>query len=204
MLHYFLLACLSLSSFAIAGEGLNRLLQGNMRYIKDELEHPHRDAERRESLVSKQEPFAVVIGCSDSRVSPEIIFDQGVGDLFVIRVAGNVVGPIELSSVEYAAVHLHSSVILVLGHEHCGAVDAVVQKKGKEILPIAELIEPVVQKVKKEHPKHLLTSCIKENALHVRNQLLTTPVLKKLIEDGKIEIHAAYYNLENGKVNILQ
>ena len=90
-------------------EALSRLVDGNTRYQKDALIHPNRTPERRESLTAHQEPFAIIVGCADSRVSPELVFDQGVGDLFVVRVAGNVIGPLELDSIDYAAIYLHAS-----------------------------------------------------------------------------------------------
>lgn len=198
----FLICCI-LTTTLSAGKGLDRLITGNDRYVHDRLEHPNRTAERRESLVSSQSPFAVIIGCSDSRVPPEIIFDQGVGDLFVVRVAGNVIGPIELSSVEYAARNLGSSVILVMGHKNCGAVKAVVDGQVSKIEPIAEIIEPAIKAVEVDHPKDLLNSCIKTNAVRMKQILLKSPVIQALIKEGKLEISAAYYNLETGAVELL-
>ena len=159
---------------AVESPGLKRLMDGNKRYTSDLLEHPNRTPERRESIACKQEPFAIIIGCSDSRVSPEIIFDQGIGDLFVVRVAGNVVGPLELDSIDYAALYLHSSVLLVLGHERCGAVNAVIQGATQDIQAISALIQPAVKEEKKKNPPHLLEACIKTNALNMKNYLLTT------------------------------
>jgi carbonic anhydrase len=183
--------------------GLKRLMEGNKRYVQDILEHPNRTLERREAVLSKQEPFATIVGCADSRVSPEIIFDQGVGDLFVVRVAGNVVGPIELESIDYSAFYLHSSVILVLGHENCGAVDAVIQGVTKEIESVAALIEPAVQEVKAQHLSDPLEASIKANAINMKNYLINTPLIQKLIADKKIEVHAGYYHLKTGAVEIL-
>jgi carbonic anhydrase len=186
-----------------AGDSLDRLVQGNKRFAEEKLEHPNRSAERREAVESKQEPFAVIVGCSDSRVAPEILFDQGVGDLFVVRVAGNVVGPLELDSIEYSVLHLHSSVIMVMGHENCGAVDAVIQKKDQTIEQIAELIAPAIADVKKEKPKEYLASCTKANAIAVRNYLVKTPIIKKLMDEKKVEVVPAYYNMTTGYVEIL-
>lgn len=101
-------------------EVMNQLMEGNDRFVQDALEHPNRDQERRAAIAAKQYPIAVIVGCSDSRVSPEIIFDQGVGDLFVVRVAGNVIGPLELDSIEYGVLHLRAKVVLIVGHENCG------------------------------------------------------------------------------------
>lgn len=182
---------------------LKRLLKGNDRYVHDMLEHPNRTSERRESTVSKQTPYAVIVGCADSRVSPEIIFDEGVGDLFVVRVAGNVIGPLELDSVEYSAIYLNSSIILVMGHENCGAVDAVINNNTKDIESVAELIQPAVKEARKSSPKNLLEASVKTNACRMKECLLKSPALQKLVKDKKIEIHAAYYNLQTGDVEIL-
>lgn len=184
-------------------QGLERLLQGNQRYVQDKLEHPNRTTERRLALVSKQEPFAVIVGCADSRVAPEILFDEGVGDLFVVRVAGNVIGPLELDSVEYAALYLHSSVILVLGHENCGAVNAVIKGTTKEIESVAELIEPSVQAERKKNPPNLLEASTKKNALAMKNYLLSTPIIQKLVAEKKLQVEAGYYSLQSGAVELL-
>jgi carbonic anhydrase len=167
------------------------------------LEHPNRDQERRQESFSKQAPFAIIVGCSDSRVSPEVIFDEGIGDLFVVRVAGNVIGPLELDSIDYSALYLKSLVILVLGHENCGAVDAAVHNNTKDIEEVAHLIEPAVIEAKKNYPHNLLEMSIKINALRMKAFLLTTPIIKKLVNDKKIEVHAAYYHLKSGVVELL-
>jgi carbonic anhydrase len=199
-----LLAFLMISTSLIgAPSPLDRLMKGNHRYVNDALEHPNRAPERREALVSKQEPFAIILGCADSRVSPEIIFDQGVGDLFVVRVAGNVIGPLELDSIDYSALYLHSSIILVLGHENCGAVNAVIQGTTKNIESVAKLIQPSVEKERQKKASPLLERSIKANALNMRNYLLQTPAIKSLVEAKKIEVHAGYYHLQTGIVEIL-
>ena len=200
---FIFLSCFIATTSLFAGKGLDRLMKGNDRYVHDLLEHPNRTSERRESLVSSQAPFAAIVGCSDSRVPPEIIFDQGVGDLFVVRVAGNVIGPIELSSVEYAVRNLGASVILVMGHKNCGAVKAVVEGQVSKIEPIAEIIEPAIKEVEVDHPKDLLNACIKTNAVRMKQILLKSPVVQKLIAEGKLEVSAAYYNLETGAVELL-
>lgn len=201
---FFLLSLLA-TNFLVAEEiGIERLMKGNQRYVNDALEHPNRTPERREAVVSKQEPFAIIVGCSDSRVSPEILFDQGVGDLFVVRVAGNVIGPLELDSIEFSALHLHSSVILVLGHENCGAVNAVIAGTTQDIESVAELIEPAVEQAKRKNPPNLLEASIKANALNMVNYLLKQPSIQRLVADRKIEVYAGYYNLKTGVVELLQ
>ncbi len=177
-------------------------MKGNERYVHDEPVGPDRDQHRRAETLSKQSPFAVIVGCADSRVSPEIIFDQGVGDLFVVRVAGNVIGPLEMDSVEYSILYLGSSVIVVLGHQNCGAVDAVIHDHTKDIESVAELIIPAVTEARKTAPENLLEASVKLNAIRMRDALLNSPPLSKLIAAGKLEIHAGYYHLESGVVEI--
>lgn len=181
---------------------LNLLIQGNKRYVDDQLLHPRRDLYRRESLVAAQEPFAIILGCSDSRVSPEVIFDQGIGDLFVVRVAGNVVSQVELESIEYSAVILHSSIILVLGHENCGAVKAVLTDNTKDIQTIANYIEPAVAATKGK-PGDPLTNAVKENVKRMVAQLKENPVIGDLIRQNKINVVGGYYNLATGQVDLL-
>lgn len=185
-------------------QGLGRLMQGNERFVRDALEHPNRTGDRREAVISKQEPFAVIVGCSDSRVPPEIVFDEGVGDLFVVRVAGNVVGPLELDSIEYGIVHLHAKVVLVLGHENCGAVHAVLEGVTQDIEAVAELIQPAIAEVRKNSADPTLEKAIKANARRMRDYLLSTAVIKKYVADKKIEVAAAYYNLQTGSVELLK
>lgn len=206
-----LLFLLASSSFAFSDAtpamtpqlALKRLLKGNERYVHDMLEHPNRTSERREATVAKQFPFATIVGCADSRVSPEIVFDEGVGDLFVVRVAGNVIGPLELDSIEYSAIYLHSSIVLVMGHENCGAVDAVIHDHTQDIESVAELIQPAVQEARKSNPPNLLEASIKANAIRMKDYVLKSPALQKLIKDKKLDVRAAYYNLQTGDVEML-
>jgi carbonic anhydrase len=179
-------------------EALQKLKEGNKRFVNGKLEHPNRDEVRREALVSKQEPFAIIVGCSDSRVSPEILFDQGVGDLFVVRVAGNVGGPIELDSIEFAAVFLKSSLILVLGHENCGAVNAVLNGQTKDIPAIANLIAPAIKDTKTQSGS--LESAIKANVRAVVTQLKNSPPIANQIARNSIKVVGGYFNLESGQV----
>jgi carbonic anhydrase len=195
-----LLALLATVTLSGNSEGLDRLLKGNQRYVEDRLEHPNRTSDRRSALTASQSPFAVIVGCSDSRVAPEIVFDQGIGDLFVVRVAGNVIGPLELDSVEFALVHLKASTVLVLGHENCGAVNAVLQGTTQDIEAIAEKIEPALKGMT---GKGNLSEAVRKNAKAVKDQLAASPVVAKLIAEKKVDVAAGYYNLESGKVEIL-
>lgn len=181
---------------------LKRLMEGNERYGKDQLEHPDRNSERRDALTSVQKPFAIILGCADSRVSPEIVFDQGIGDLFVVRVAGNIVGPIEMDSIEYGVTVLGANLIVVLGHENCGAVNAVLGGNTKDIQALAELIEPSVATVKGK-PGNALENAIKANVRGVVNLLKNSRELGPLQKKGDIEIVGGYYNLRSGLVDII-
>ncbi len=190
-------------------EALQKLLDGNNRYIQDRLLHPDRNTERREAVSARQEPFAIILGCSDSRVPPEIIFDQGVGDLFVVRVAGNVIGPIALESIEYSTKYLHSSLIIVLSHERCGAVTAVLEGITIDIKTISSLIEPVIQECKSKcshdtSTKDLLDLCIRSNAKNIAKYIKTSPIISQHIQEKKIDVVAGYYDLDTGRVEILK
>jgi carbonic anhydrase len=184
-------------------QALQRLITGNERYVNNKSQHHNINEERRKEIYSKQSPYAVIVGCSDSRIAPEIIFDEGLGDLFVVRVAGNVVGPIELESIEYSAVNLHSAIILVLGHENCGAVEAVIKNKTSNIKDVAKLIEPALQEAKQCKKSNLFEQTTKINALNMKKIIEKSPNIKKLIQDKKIEVRAAYYNLKTGLIEIL-
>ncbi len=180
---------------------LERLMAGNSRYIEDRLEHPDISQERREAVKCKQTPFAIILGCSDSRVAPEILFDQGIGDLFVVRVAGNVVSRVELDSIDYAALYLHSALIVVLGHERCGAVDAVLNKNIKDIETVAALIEPAVAPYRGE--KDALPKAVEANVAQVVSQLKESPIISRLIKEKKMAVVGAYYHLTDGRVELL-
>ncbi|MGK5595371.1 MAG: carbonic anhydrase [Parachlamydiaceae bacterium] len=182
---------------------LQRLMQGNERYAQDKLLHPDRTRFRREELTASQTPFAIILGCSDSRVSPEIVFDQGIGDLFVVRIAGNVVGPVELDSIEFAAGYLGSSIVFVLGHENCGAVSSVLNQHTKDIEAIAQLLSPSIQGID-PNGKQALEEAIKKNVSFVTKQLKQSPVLARLIEEKKIDVVGGYYHLGSGKVELIQ
>ncbi len=210
-MHYFFIV-LTLSIFVLVPlsvsaippkEALDRLQKGNQRYMNDRLEHPNRSLERRESLQAAQEPFATILGCSDSRVSPEIVFDQGIGDLFVVRIAGNVVGDIELDSIEYSAFYLHASLVLVMGHENCGAVNAVLHHQTSNIEAVAEKIEQSIKGISLTMP-NAVEKAVKANVRNVVQQLKATPVLGRLIEEGKLKIVGGYYNLKSGEVELLE
>jgi carbonic anhydrase len=183
-------------------KALEILMSGNDRFATDRSLHPDRTSERRKETAQVQEPFAIILGCSDSRVSPEILFDQGIGDLFIVRVAGNVVGAIELDSIDYSALYLHSSLILVLGHQNCGAVTAVVNGNTRDIEAVASLIQPAAYKTRLE-PENRLENTIRENVRIVVKQLRSSRVISKLIQEKKIDVVGGYYNFQSGRVELL-
>ena len=193
------------SSPASGESALQKLLDGNKRYVEAKLSHPDQTAERRAEVAKGQHPFAVIVSCSDSRVPPEIIFDQGLGDLFVIRLAGNILDDAALGSLEYAVEHLGVRHIMVLGHERCGAVDATL--KGGEapghIGSLVNAIRPAVEKAKNQ-PGDVLDNAVRTNVTMVVQQLKSSgPILEDLFKKGALTIDGARYDLEDGVVSIL-
>ena len=187
-------------------EAISKLKEGNGRYTGGSLQHPGQTSDRRTELANVQHPFAVIVSCSDSRVPPEIVFDQGLGDLFIVRVAGNVMNNENLGSIEYAVDHLGSRLILVLGHQRCGAVDAAKQTiaaKGKapgHIQSLVTAIKPAVEATAKDD----LETTIKANVKNVVQALRSsTPILKAEVDSGKIQVVGGYYSLDTGAVTLL-
>lgn len=197
-----------MDAIAVADAALQRLMEGNQRFSSGRIEQKDL-VNRRMDLIKGQAPSAVVLSCSDSRVPPELVFDQGLGDIFVIRVAGNVTDPVELGSIEYAVEHLNVSLIIVLGHDKCGAVSATV-KGGKHegnIRSIVRKIAPAVRKAKAAGKKgdELLDAAIVENAKLVAASLAKeSKVIKHLVDQKRLKIVAAKYVFESGKVEILR
>ena len=189
-----------------ADEALARLVAGNMRFIEMKLAHPDQDAGCRTNLSKGQQPFAVILGCSDSRVPPEVIFDQGLGDLFVVRVAGNVADDIGIASIEYAVEHLGSRLIVVLGHERCGAVTAAVIGG---VLPghlpvLMTALKPAVDK-SKGAAGDVVDNAILSNVELTTAQLRESkPLLAEMVEKGEIKILGARYDLDTGAVELIK
>ncbi len=185
------------SSVISAATPLEQLKMGNNRYITNTMEHPNRSLERRESTNTSQEPFAVILGCSDSRVSPEIIFDQGIGDLFIIRVAGNCLGDLGQESLLYGVLNLHAKLIVVLGHDQCGAIQAVMSGKAAALPGLLNTLQPAVKN------SSTLEEAIKNNVAYVRKQIEALPALKALLDSGELQIKGAVYDLTTGAVSFL-
>ena len=215
-------------------EAISRLKEGNGRFTTGNPQHPHESVDerkymaansyenagaislgmtreqaskRRAELTKSQHPFAIILSCSDSRVPPEIVFDQGLGDLFGVRVAGNVLNDEGLGSIEYGVDVLGARLIVVLGHQSCGAVDAAmktVAAKGKapgHIQSLVTAIQPVVEAA----PKDDLETTVKANVKHVVQALRSsTPILKAKVDSGDVRVIGGYYTLDTGAVTFLE
>lgn len=186
-------------------ESLNKLFEGNSRFISGESNHGNQSLDRVKDVAKGQHPFAIIVGCSDSRVPPEIIFDQGVGDLFVIRTAGNLVDDIALGSIEYAVEHLHVPLIVVLGHEKCGAVDATLQGGAApgQIQKLIDKIKPAVDE-SLNLPGDKLDNAVLANIKRIVDQLINSkPIIEEFLNRKKLNIVGARYDLDEGKVTLV-
>lgn len=196
-----------------ADEALDRLKKGNQRFINGETNHQklltHHE---RAQMAETQEPFAIILGCSDSRVPAEMVFDQGLGDLFVIRVAGNIVAPSQVGSVEFAVDSFNCPVVIVLGHTHCGAIDSTIealrnpdQPPSANLMSIVNRVRPSVeilmQTELKDDLKKLSHHAVRSNVFASVNQLRHgSAVLESFISKGKLKVVGAEYSLETGEV----
>jgi carbonic anhydrase len=188
-----------------ADDALKKLIAGNERYVRAKMNHPDESLARRKELATGQHPFAVILGCADSRVSPELLFDEGLGDLFVIRVAGNIADDAVLGSIEYAVEHLGTKLIVVLGHEKCGAVTAAVEggKPPGHLAALTAAIAPVVDAAAKQ-PGDKIHNCVIANARRVARQIRESePVLKEYVNGKGVKVVAADYELDTGKFRLL-
>jgi carbonic anhydrase len=186
---------------------LARLAAGNRRFVSGRLRHPRRDSKRRAELSEGQAPFAVVLGCADSRVPPEVVYDEGLGVLFTVRVAGNTAqDPLVVGSIEYAILNLGSVVVVVLGHEECGAVKAAidVDTQGTQLpgdLPaVVAPIVPVVQSLAGTPEDELLGAAIKANVQQTVARLSANPFVADAIAQGTLKVVGREYLLTSGKV----
>jgi carbonic anhydrase len=196
-----------------AVEALERLKKGNQRFVEGQTQNQRLlTHQERAKMAETQEPFAIVLGCSDSRVPAEMVFDQGLGDLFVIRVAGNIVAPSQVGSVEFAAESFNCPLVIVLGHTHCGAIDSTIealrhpeQPPSVNLMSIVNRVRPSVeilmQTELKDDLKKLSVHAIRSNVFASVNQLRHgSAVLESLIAKGKLKVVGAEYSIENGEV----
>jgi carbonic anhydrase len=183
-------------------QALLRLKEGNERFVTKKCIHPNQSAERQAEVVKGQSPFAAILSCSDSRVPPEILFDQGIGDLFIVRVAGNILSEEILGTIEYSAEHLGIPLVLVLGHQKCGAVQAAVSggKVPGKIQRLVEALHPAVAKAK-NLSGDLVENVVRANVERTVEQLKESePIMAELVHKGKVRVIGGYYSLETGRV----
>jgi carbonic anhydrase len=187
-----------------ANHALEKLIAGNQRYVTGQLVHHHQSGGRMRAIATGQHPFAVILGCADSRVPPEIIFDHGLGDLFVIRVAGNILDDAILGSIEYAVEELGTSLVLVLGHERCGAVAATIKhaKVSGHISTLLNAIQPAVERAKNELGD-LLDNAVRANIKLVVKQLKSSMPVAEFVQHDRLKVVGAQYNLDRGAVEII-
>ena len=193
-----------------AEQVLKRLKDGNARFVSGRARFPTVQKEVLAELAKGQQPYATVLGCSDSRVPPELLFDAGFGELFVIRVAGNVLGPAIMGSLQYAGVHLHTPLFMVLGHEGCGAVEAAIAERFhgarhrsrialllKNINPALDNLDPT------KTPAALLSAAVEANVRRTVQELLESPEGKARARQGDMKLVGAVYDLATGRVRFL-
>ncbi len=199
-----------------AQEALMRLQEGNKRFVEGQSTYNNNDTRRRNELVDGQTPFAIILGCSDSRVPAEIVFDQGLGDLFVIRIAGNIVAPSQIGSIEFAVETFQTPLVVVLGHTRCGAVAATLNQirqpqasRSQHLRSIVERIRPAVEPLSEIRTdlthEHLLERAIRSNVRMSVNQLRHgSSFLEEIHDSGSLWIVGAEYSLESGQVDFLE
>jgi carbonic anhydrase len=194
-----------------ADQALARLREGNERFVRGEARFPTVQKEVLAELAKGQQPYATILGCSDSRVPPELVFDAGFGELFVVRVAGNTLGPTILGTLQYAGAHLHTPLFVVLGHSGCGAIHAalaskfegVAQKRRIEILlesilPALDGVDPGLP------PEALVQAAVEANVRHTVSELLATPEAQARLALSGMRLVGAVYDLESGRVRFLE
>jgi len=182
---------------------LGRLKSGNERFRNDALERQLQDDTRRDALVGGQQPLAIVLSCADSRVVPELAFDAGLGELFVIRVAGNIANPSTIASIEYAVAHLGTKLIVVMGHESCGAVGAALEggDAGKNLNHLLGFIGPAIA----AGDDKAVNAVVKRNARNTADLLVSeSDIIGRAVEEDGVRVVTAYYNLGSGVVDFDQ
>lgn len=189
----------------VAKQSLKKLLDGNKRCVVCKQQNPRQDARRRKEVSKGQKPFAVIVGCSDSRIPPNLVFDQGLGDLFVVRLAGNIIDNAALGSIEYAVEHLGTKLVVVLGHGKCGAVTAATQSADApgHVSTIVKAIQPAVKKAQKMKGDLIENATRMNVTLMVKKIKSSKPILAEMAANGEIEIVGAYFNIESGEVEII-
>jgi carbonic anhydrase len=190
-----------------APDAMSRLRAGNARFVAGRSQHPDQTAARRTEVAGGQHPFAQVLACADSRVAPELLFDQGLGDLFVTRSAGQVLDKAVLGTIEFGVAEFGIPLLVVLGHSKCGAVKATMEAlekhsgaSGTDVDALVAAIKPAVETVENSHPTDLLAAAVSQNVANVVQQLRSTVVLAPAVRAGKLQVVGAVYDLTTGTV----
>ena len=193
-----------------AGQALRRLVAGNRRFVRGEARFPTLQKKILSELTREQHPYATILGCSDSRVPPELLFDAGFGELFVIRVAGNALSADVAGSLQYAGVHLKTPLFLVLGHEGCGAVSAAVETHFHGVRHrsrISKLVSKIIPAVKELNPKLppdlLLSKAVEANVRWTMKRIRSSPEGKARVGEGRLKLAGAIYEIKTGRVRFL-
>jgi carbonic anhydrase len=183
---------------------LQRLMDGNQRFVERRRQNPNQTLARVREVAETQRPFAAILGCADSRFPAEMIFDQGIGDCFVCRVAGNVATPEEIGSLEFGTAVLLAKILVVVAHERCGAVKATIEGNAVpgQIGSLLAAIRPAVESTRNRPGDHLENAC-KANAVLQARRLIESPVISGLIAQNQLDVRAAYYDLDTGAVTLL-
>ncbi|QKQ75267.1 carbonic anhydrase [Nostoc sp. TCL240-02] len=183
---------------------LQKLMEGNQRFVEHQPQYPDQSALRLQEVAQAQHPFATILSCADSRVPAEIVFDQGIGDIFDVRIAGNIATHEAIGSIEYAVVLLGSPLLMVMGHERCGAVTAAVKKESLpgDISTFVKAIKPALKKVK-DLPGDAVDNAVVANVQYQIERLQKSKLLSEQVRSGKLKIVGGRYDLDTGRVTIL-
>ena len=187
-------------------QALQALIDGNARYAADKSVNARSHSARRAEVAASQRPLAIIVACADSRVGPELVFDQDLGDIFVVRSAGNVVDDVQLGSIEYAVEHLHAPLIVVVGHERCGAVMAA-GKGGEAPGHFGAFLRPIQPAVESTEGQSgdRVDNVVRANVMNVVRQISGTgPVIAEHVQEGKVKVVGARYDLDSGRIEILK
>lgn len=186
-------------------EALNKLREGNERFATGVSSHPNQTVDYREEISSLQSPFALVLTCNDSRIAPELVFDQGLGDLSVIRIGGNIINDHIIGTVEYVLEHLNTSLIIVMGHTHCGAV-TVAASAGTaraHIQTFIDEIKPAVEEARQMEGNLVDNAVVLNVKRSVEKLKSSKPFIKMMVDEGQVDIVGAVYDMETGRVEFL-
>jgi carbonic anhydrase len=186
-------------------EALKQLMEGNDRFVKHRMKRPNQSTIRLQEVSQSQHPFVTILSCADSRVLPEMLFDRGIGDIFDVRVAGNIATPEVLGSIEYAVGLLNTPLLMVLGHERCGAVTAAVNNESlanSQVKSFVRAIKPSVARIKSQ-PGDLIDNAVIANVRDQITKLKKSPILQERSETGKLQVVGGRYDLDTGKVTIV-